>query len=295
MVHSVQKKNRYRTVLISRIQNFNLFQDNSEHSKKNHRHLLNVLIFIPIISAIISAAFLHESVDEHKEFYSFFIDFKDNAVNAFIFRAILAALCYSSVFGFPAFVAIVCGTTYYHYSEVLAGFYEKIRVYGKGNISHELALKLMECYDILNKMSRDIENTLSPIALILLFCQILSMYIALASFVLFNFNSAPISIKWQWIPAVTLIPASLIGINLCASKISSQIGSIQANLQSIRSNLFRRSKVHERTITLLGMMMETKFSTMTAGGILELRRELILSVFGSLFTYGLLIISIKSE
>ncbi|GBN09879.1 hypothetical protein AVEN_31848-1 [Araneus ventricosus] len=250
---------------------------------------------IPIISAILSTAFLHDAVDEHKEFYNFFIDFKDHEVSGYIFRAILGTLCFISVFGFPAFIAVVCGTIYYHYSELLSGFCGKITDYGKKNICHELSLKLMKCHEFLCRMSLEIEDTLSLIVLILLCCQTLSMYIALSSLVLFNFNNAPASIKWQCIPAVTLIPASLIGVNLCASRISSQIECIQASLQTVRNNLFAKSETHGKIVSFLGMMMETKFAPMTAGGVLELKKGLILTVFGSLFTYGLLIINIKNE
>ncbi|GBN09870.1 hypothetical protein AVEN_31841-1 [Araneus ventricosus] len=135
-------------------------------------------------------------------------------------------------------------------------------------------------------MSRDIEHTLSPVVLVLLCCQTLCMYISLSSFVLF--------VSWQSLSGMTLIPASLIGVNLCASRTSWQVQCIQNFLQDIRNHLAKDFERDEKSMLFLSLMKEMKFSPMTAGGVLKLKRGLILTVFGALFTYGLLIINIKN-
>ncbi|GBN32972.1 hypothetical protein AVEN_153848-1 [Araneus ventricosus] len=204
-------------------------------------------------------------------------------------------MCFISLFAFPAFIALFCAALYYHFSELLAAFSDNLKDYAKGFPYHCKLLKLMKTQDLLYRMSRNFEQVVCPIVFVLLCAQTLCMYIALSGFVLFNFTHAPASVIWQSVPGMTLIPASLVGVILSASRISSKIQCIQDTLQDICNNFITAFESDGKSLSLLSFMMNMKCTDITAGGILSLKPKLVPTIFASLFTYGLLVINIRNE
>ncbi|GIY71507.1 uncharacterized protein CDAR_604871 [Caerostris darwini] len=78
-------------------------------------------------------------------------------------------------------------------------------------------------------------------------------------------------------------------------KISFQIRRFRSILQIIHNGLLRNEDSTFKTLQLIRTMMNMEFPRMTAGGVLDLEPVLILSVFGSVLTYGLLVINITQH
>ncbi|GFR26393.1 uncharacterized protein TNCT_574521 [Trichonephila clavata] len=120
------------------------------------------------------------------------------------------------------------------------------------------------------------------------------MYIALSTYFATDAKAFTASLQWQSVPAMTLVPMCLISVAMYASKISKEIETMQENLQDLYNSSVRDLDSNRKTLRIIRAMLNTKFPCLTAGSVFELKRGLILSVFGSLFTYGLLVINIKT-
>ncbi|GFU40193.1 uncharacterized protein NPIL_166841 [Nephila pilipes] len=199
------------------------------------------------------------------------------------------------MFMFPTFVAILCCTVFYQVSEAYAAFSEAISNYRKWSPSLSESIKLMKNHHLLYRLSRNLEQVFSPIVFLLLCSQTLSMYLALSSYFASDTKAFTATLKWQSVPAMTVVPLSLIGVAMYASNISKEVENMQGNLQDLHNTLVGDLESCRKTLFIVRTMMNTKFPRLTAGSVFELKKGLILSVFGSLFTYGLLVINIKPD
>ncbi|GFS31962.1 uncharacterized protein NPIL_348001 [Nephila pilipes] len=155
--------------------------------------------------------------------------------------------------------------------------------------------QLMRRHSLTLQLVRRVEEELSPLSFLLL-CSLLSnMYKALATYIAMDNAIIFSTLIWDCLPSMTLMPLCLAGVTLSASRISSRVSGIQASLQMDHNVLLNRNCLNSKTTKLLRAMLKTEFPKMTSGGIMELKPGLIFSVFGTLFTYGLLIRSVKKD
>ncbi|GIX74674.1 uncharacterized protein CDAR_366231 [Caerostris darwini] len=81
-----------------------------------------------------------------------------------------------------------------------------------------------------------------------------------------------------------------IGVILCASRISYQVFRVQTSLQVMYNN---KGTVEPKSLQIVKDMLHVKFPEMTAYGMVKLKPALIVSSFGSVLTYGLLIMNVN--
>ncbi|GFY49722.1 uncharacterized protein TNIN_153431 [Trichonephila inaurata madagascariensis] len=84
-------------------------------------------------------------------------------------------------------------------------------------------------------------------------------------------------------------------IVIVMKRISSQIHRIRTSLHLIYYALGYDMENKRKTMKLLKNIMKVDFPQMTALGVLTIKPVLILSTFGSVLTYGLLVLSIKKN
>ncbi|GFU31004.1 uncharacterized protein NPIL_244131 [Nephila pilipes] len=263
--------------------------------RKSYSMFINLCLIlsmlIPIASATTSAFFMDNAPGAHRRYYSLFVNF--SGLNAFLIRCIFAQLTYTFMLSFPCCISVMCASLYYQCSCVFVSFNAFLMDTHKGIAPLHKILKLMDVYQLLHDLAQKTEEILSPITFVLLCSQLLSMYTALANFVIFKNQDQFYAIVWHCLAAITIVPAVLIGIILCAGRISCQARLIHTNLQQIHNTLIRKSEDNWESVLLVRSMMMTEFPVMTAANIMDLKHGVILSVFGTLFTYGLLIININ--
>ncbi|GFU10535.1 uncharacterized protein NPIL_102841 [Nephila pilipes] len=148
---------------------------------------------------------------------------------------------------------------------------------------------------LLYELAHATEKALSPISLLIFSSQCLFMYISLAYCIVFQFKDRYFAILWYVISSSVLPLFSVVGVILCASKISEEIVLIRTNLQLLYNTWVNESDADNKILLLMRTMITTKFPNMTAGNIMDLKLGLIFSLFGSLFTYGLLILSVTNS
>ncbi|GFU10532.1 uncharacterized protein NPIL_102831 [Nephila pilipes] len=263
--------------------------------RKSYSIFINLCLIlsmlIPIASATTSAFFMDNAPEGHRRYYSLFVNV--NGLNAFLIRCILAQLTYTFMLSFPCCISVMCASLYYQCSCVFVSFNSSVVETYKGIAPLHKILKLMDVYQLLHELAQKTEEVLSPITFFLLSSQLLSMYTALANFLIFKNRDQHYPILWHCLASITILPATLIGTIFCAGRISCQARLIHTNLQQIHNTLIRKREVNWESVLLVRSMMMTEFPVMTAANIMDLKHGVILSVFGTLFTYGLLILNIN--
>ncbi|GIZ05358.1 hypothetical protein CEXT_511841 [Caerostris extrusa] len=81
-----------------------------------------------------------------------------------------------------------------------------------------------------------------------------------------------------------------IGVILSASRISYQVFRVQTTLQVMYN---KKGTLEPKTLQIAKDMLDIKFPEMTAYGMVKLNPALIASSFGSVLTYGLLIMNVN--
>ncbi|GIY57655.1 uncharacterized protein CEXT_487861 [Caerostris extrusa] len=81
-----------------------------------------------------------------------------------------------------------------------------------------------------------------------------------------------------------------VGVIMRASRISYQVFRVQTTLQVMYNKV---GTAEPKTLQIVKNMLDIKFPEMTAYGIVKLKPALIVSSFGSVLTYGLLVINVN--
>ncbi|GIX91760.1 uncharacterized protein CDAR_5031 [Caerostris darwini] len=157
----------------------------------------------------------------------------------------------------------------------------------------EEASKLLQKYNCVLQLMQVIEKELNSISFLLICSQLLNMYRALATYMVLEDPLVFTALKWDFLPAVIVTPLSLVAFILCASKISLNVLNTRNSLQFIYNQLLCKDFIHSKIVDIAKTMLDTEFPKITSCGIMELKPSLIFSVFGTLFTYGLLIRSMS--
>ncbi|GFU40884.1 uncharacterized protein NPIL_483791 [Nephila pilipes] len=269
--------------------NAGLFRGNVLH---NRGKIINSIIFCAILISFISAlcCSLTASTDPPvKQYYSFHLVLDENFV-AIAIRHLMIQLVFLYQFTFTCLVAVMCGTLYYSLSELFYLFRKDLQADTPD--SENMRARMLQ-YTKLFEIANELEKTLSTTCCLFLCSQMISMYVSLATYVLLDEERLTMCIIWESIPEMSLIPASIIGVTLCASKISSQAENCNIYLQTLHDRLICHQKTDWKTFLLVKAMMNKRLPYMSACRIIKFTPAFIISVFGSLFTYGLLILNFK--
>ncbi|GIY19089.1 uncharacterized protein CDAR_126751 [Caerostris darwini] len=190
----------------------------------------------------------------------------------------------------PALAAVLSGTIYFKTSDLLRILHEdleNIRIVG---LNYNVVSKLSLNYNVLYEFVHEVKRELSLTTFLLLCSQWFNLNTVLLSFILGE--NISISFIVEMTAELIFAVAFIIGIILCASRISSQVSRVQTTLQLIY-NKSGTLKYNRISLRIVKNMMDIKFPEMSAYGILQLNPALIASSFSSALTYGLLVLNIN--
>ncbi|GBM20920.1 hypothetical protein AVEN_120549-1 [Araneus ventricosus] len=261
--------------------------------------VINLCLFlavaIPIILGIFYTFVIAESSREYKIYYSIILTCESDTLSSVLVRNIMILITFSSHFMLPSMTAILLGSLYCKVSNLLTDFNGKLVKFKQIDFHYDDSLKLMNRYNLLFQLVHSAEQVLSSTSFLLLCSQWLNVYIVLVAFFKMKNESFSYALCWENITRLILGPIIVASVVACASRISLQSHRIRMNMQLIHNFLMKDSDSNHKTIQLVQSMTNTEFPHLTAFKIAELKPGLILTFFGSVLTYGLLVLNIKKE
>ncbi|GBM99836.1 hypothetical protein AVEN_135641-1 [Araneus ventricosus] len=190
-------------------------------------------------------------------------------------------------------VALMLGVFYYEYSEFLHRFHSSLRIESNSFYRNEISSQV-QMHTLLFKVVHDLEEATSLICFFFLCSQMTAMYYTLAAFM--NPPGGWLSVPQICEIAVVLAldPLSVIGIIACSSRINKEYQKCLKAITLLKGRLvMQQSSDREHILQYLAVMQEKQFPTLSAYGVVELNSKFVLGIFGSLFTYSLLILNLK--
>ncbi|GFQ88852.1 uncharacterized protein TNCT_251861 [Trichonephila clavata] len=232
----------------------------------------------------------------YRIYFSFFWLLIGESLLCQLLRSFIILINSTIFLNLPAVIAVLSGAIYYKFSDFLASLAVEVEELECSKYpKYNSILKLKENYNLLYKSGIEIEKTLSSTAFLLLCSQWVNLFVILVTFVVLDFNSFSTVHIWECIPRVILVPMIIVGVVLCGARVSSQTHRIQIGMQLIHNNLECDFETNWKTIQLVKSIMATNFPKMTAFGVFTIKPALIISILGSVLTYGLLVLSIKKN
>lgn len=290
--HNVSRKQFCIRNLIATMYEISHLQNKQKsYLEKAINFLLALFTLFIVLSGISCTIFLTEPNYPYQDYFTFFVN-SSRTINLFI-RIIFCQLFFVGIYLLPAILAVLCLAVYCKCGDMLHNFCEDLEIFLHRTPHRRNVKKLMKMHKLLFQTCTDIEKIFSSTSLLLIFSQIFCMYVGLFAFIIIPNEYMFKSTLMECVPSVTLAPVALISIVVSASKISTQSGRIRKVLQLVYNNYIEKADVEKETKVLLKAMLNTTFPTMTAYGLMELKPGLTLSIFGSLMTYALLILSVK--
>ncbi|CAL1301765.1 unnamed protein product [Larinioides sclopetarius] len=284
------KKNSIKSLIIQ-YQKINSLQ---KKSLPNRDAIINFAfafcISIPVIAVTCCAAWI--STDEvMKNCYGFFLPFQENFA-AVLLRFCVLLLVFTSQHIFPNSAAIICTVLYFKFSDLFNVFYEELQDLRGEYVNHYLMHSKMKQHTLLFRVAYELQDATSVICFLFLCSRMALMYFTLATFMLQPEGISPAN-AWEMMPVVVAAPLSIIFLTICCSMITAKIKNCVTTLQEIQTDKALKDKTEKETLRCLESMLSKRFPLISACNVVILDLRLNFTVFGSLFTYGLLFLSLK--
>lgn len=291
--NTYHKRNQLRCLIIEFYKLEILFK------KKNVSRcsIINLGLLLSFLTTFISAigltVFLDESSVAFRSYY-FIKNVLDEHPNRNWLGGLVAECTFMTMYFMPAMGAVLCCAIYCKCSDLFEPFLEDLKRLSL-SVPNRYALENLEIiHQHLYRLTYQVQNAIGNISFLVMFSQMLSMFVCLGNYIL-NHGSLSMSQIFELVPPLILNPLLLVSLVQCGSRISSQTAKTRYVLQRIRSRLVREVYGNSKSVELVEVMLNTTFPKMTAGGFVNFTPGLTLSAFGSLFSYGLLILSTRDR
>ncbi|GBN15241.1 hypothetical protein AVEN_178157-1 [Araneus ventricosus] len=135
-------------------------------------------------------------------------------------------------------------------------------------------------------VAKDLQDATSITCFVFLCNQISVLFCTLSIFALTSREDLDIPMITNYVLIISLIPSTMIGIILCARRISKQYQKIKNALLMLEDILITQVNCNPRNLQLLNGMLSKSCSVLTAADCVELT-QVIFGLLGSSLAYGL--------
>ncbi|GBN48577.1 hypothetical protein AVEN_248710-1 [Araneus ventricosus] len=187
----------------------------------------------------------------------------------------------------------MCGSFYYEFSKLLSRFNENLAS-KKASFNRSKLMSYMKAHAALYNLVHNLQGAISSPCFYLLCTQMMNLFSFIAVFELRKVQSVTYGSICSVVLILVLVALSVIGTVLCASRINTQYKKIATTLTLLKDAQIMQSRRDPVVISCLNSMKEKQFPVMSANGVVELTPSLAFGMFGSLFSYSLLILNLKN-
>ncbi|GIY69716.1 uncharacterized protein CDAR_219991 [Caerostris darwini] len=290
--HSVlhQKKKIYRLMIIL---NLHKPQLKSKGRRIYSRVIHFIILIIIILPFLLAALFVYLSIEEDDmvEFYTFGHYIADETSRIFI--CYIGSYMYYVVYmAYPCFVTLSMCVLVFRCSLYLQQFNSKLK-----NIQlkafHVKRFDIIGDYNMMLETVRLLKDSLSSPLFISLISSFLLMYVTL-----YNILKEDIPTFYMVELICNTISAALIlaVLSIFSYRFSHNFSEVSATAGMLLTNLNQSNLLHlcdKRTLFFIKRIEKQRTVHLSACGMLEIKRSFLFTAFGTLFTYGLLIVNLN--
>ncbi|GBM55560.1 hypothetical protein AVEN_74520-1 [Araneus ventricosus] len=290
--HSIRAKKHLLNGVLVHYYKINLLQNNGMDGNK--RLAVNLLVVGSTLTPILFATAIAIKLASDygmKLSYSFFVDFEEDFLGISV-RFFVVQMVYMYQYAFPVIVGIMCGVFYYEFSEIFSRFRKDLKSKGS-SMNREDILSCMRMYTSLFEVVHDLQNAISLPCFFFLCTQLTVMFCTIAMFVLTRAEHFSTPHLFETALIIIMAIPSVVGTVLCGSRINTQYQKTQTAIVFLKDRLIKQAYYDETIVCYLNLMIDKEFPIMSACGIVQLTPNFMLGMFGSLFTYSLLILNLK--
>ncbi|KAF8767246.1 hypothetical protein HNY73_020230 [Argiope bruennichi] len=246
--------------------------------------LLAIILILPVLLAGIQAYISNES---ESQFWSFGYKFKEHKYRMAV-TFIGDYMHYTVFYEFNLTTALSCCLLIKHCSASLLQFHSRLKRMDFDALIQN-GFKILNDYKMLEENVRLLKKALSmPLCFIILSC-ILNLYSVLSYF-LSDRNLVFLTVEYIMHSSMGIVVIS--SIIICSSDIPESIQNIKETAGTLIEKHQLCTSRRKQDISFLNRLEKKKIIFLSAGGVIDLKKDLLLSIAGNLFTYGLLFINL---
>ncbi|GBN34111.1 hypothetical protein AVEN_112295-1 [Araneus ventricosus] len=249
------------------------------------------ILIVPMVLSIVSTLSMMPD-KAYSRSYTYFIDIRDVTLEMSLRFVAVHMIC-AYLYTFPCIIAVMCAVIYHEFSQFLDRFHESLQRHCS-SLSRNKILQHMKMHTALFKLAHHVQDTLSTPCFFLLCTQLTVMFYTIAVFVLRNYQTIPVALICRALMILLMTPASVIAVVLYATRINAFCKKIETEIKLLNDKLIVQGYCDGDTLCYLNSMNEKQFPVMSACGVTELKPNITLRMFGSLFSYSLLILNLKN-
>ncbi|KAF8773243.1 hypothetical protein HNY73_015918 [Argiope bruennichi] len=276
---------------------------NNQQTKRNKSVSLILfgIIFLSTTLGSISALTMAPTCPL-KFFYNFYNIFQDG-ISAILTRFFIIHLAYSYQFVYPCLVAMMCGIFIFEFSEFLTRYQKRLDyLYVTAKRCPSVLLESndrdkmrddIRLHARLFETMRQLQDAISLICFAFICNQAITLFCFLSDYMLTEDKDLSIPKICENIFIIVSVPSSLFGISFCASGIRERHEKLQSTLSLLIDTLLEDHESFAGVILSLNNMRKKPFPVLSAGDIADMSPKFMISLIGTIFTYGLLILNLK--
>ncbi|GBN74280.1 hypothetical protein AVEN_146466-1 [Araneus ventricosus] len=290
--YSIKSKRSLFKCLINHYRKLEVDPKNTFKSRRTTKInvILSAIVTMSLVAATVST-FIMAPQKQFTRSYLYFIHFEENAL-LFSIRFFATQMIYAYLYVFPCTIAVMSSVIYHEFSELLHRFHESL-VRHCTSLNRDKILQHMKIHTVLFRLAHQLQDAISSTSFFVLCTQMTVMFYTIAIFVLNKNQVIPPALICRSVLILLMAPASVVAVVLCASRISSCCQKIATIIILLRDRLIMQDFYDVDTLSCLNSMKAKQFPMMTAWCVAELTPDVMLEMFGSLFSYSLLILNLK--
>ncbi|GBM55566.1 hypothetical protein AVEN_74525-1 [Araneus ventricosus] len=290
--HSIRSKKHLLNNVLTNYYKINSLQNITRNTNK--RLVANLLVAGTALITMLFATMIAMMMASNpliKPAFSLFINFEDDVLGISV-CFIVIQIMHIYQFAFPVFAGIMCGFFYYEFGEIFLRFRKELKCKGSSFYRDDI-LSSVKMYSSLYQLVHDLQNAVSLPCFFFLCTLLTDLFCTIASFVITWEKHVSAPHLCETVLIITLAIPSVVGTVLCGSRINTQYQKTQTAIVLLKDRLIKQAYYDETIVCYLNLMMDKEFPIMSACGIVQLTPNFMLGMFGSLFTYSLLILNLK--
>lgn len=164
------------------------FQKLEDRYKKGVKQniFINIYMIVTIltscVSCTVSVIFMPEARYDYRGYFNLYLNIEESSIIVKYMRTITCLLFFFILFFYPSVIAGLCCSVYHQTSNSWANLITEIRYLQKRFPNRIEMVRIFKKQRVLYKLTRSVESELSVIVFLVLCSQILSLFLALATF-----------------------------------------------------------------------------------------------------------------